>query len=203
MKKTIITVAALATFLVPVAAGAFTQEEGQQNREERKLSIEDRRNDLQNNRDQKIDERCKRIESKIEERKNRFEEGKTRRINAYDNMLVRIEKLAEKLKAKGYDVSKLETDIKILETKIEKFKTDYATFIASLGQTREFACGKSDGEFKGKLGEARKNLPTLRADVKDIHDFFRTTIKADFKAIRDQKVETDKTPETPDTSSNE
>jgi len=53
-----------------------------------------------------------------------------------------------------------------------------------LKDSQTFACGKSEGEFKTKITEARKVPELIKQDREDIKKFFQTTIKADLEAIK-------------------
>ncbi len=137
------------------------------------------------------EERCARITKKIENKTTGFDENKDRHYNAYKNLDDRLTKLSAKLKAKGYDVTELDADRVVLDEKISKFLTDYTAYMAKLGETKDYACGHSDGEFKGKLAEARALLKTVREDSQDIKNYFLNTIRPDIKKIRDQKPTTE------------
>lgn len=137
------------------------------------------------------EEKCARITKNIENRTAGFDENKDRHYEAYKNLKDRMEKFLAKLTEKGYDVTEFKADLTVLNTKIQKFADDYAAYQAKLGETKEYACGHSDGDFKAKLGEARVLLKTVREDSKDIKNYYLNTIKPDLKEIRKQKVATE------------
>jgi len=136
------------------------------------------------------EERCARITKNIEKRTENFEENKNKHYSAYKNLKDRIEKFVAKLSAKGYSIDDLAADLSVLDTKIQKFNTSYAAYQAKLGETKEYACGHSDEDFKVKLAEARTLLKTVREDSKDIKNYYLNTIRPDLKEIRKQKLET-------------
>lgn len=133
--------------------------------------------------------RCAKIQEKIAAKSVGFDENKDRHYNAYKNLRDRMEKLVARLEAKGYDVADLKDDLSVLDTKIQKFADDYVAYQAKLGETKDYACGHSNGEFKTKLQEARAFLRTVREDSKDIKSYYLNTIKPELKEIRKQKVE--------------
>jgi hypothetical protein len=133
------------------------------------------------------EEKCARITQNIENRTKGFDENKDRHYEAYKNLKDRMEKFVAKLTEKGYDVTELKADLVVLNSKIQKFADDYAAYQAKLGETKDYACGHSDGDFKAKLQEARVILKTVREDSKDIKNYYLNTIKPDLKAIRAQK----------------
>ncbi len=138
-----------------------------------------------------VEQRCARITKNIEKKTTGFDENKDRHYNAYKNLDDRLTKLSAKLKAKGYDVTELDADLVVLDGKIKTFATDYAAYLAKLGETKEYACGHSDGDFKAKLAEARALLKKVREDSQDIKNYFLNTIRPDIKKIRDQKPVTE------------
>lgn len=156
--------------------------EGIQN-EKNKLA--EKRLEFKESKEKMNEERCKNIETRIATRINRYENNRQMFQNVYGNMQTRLERLLAKLKAAGADTTQLEKDLVTLKTKIDKLETDQATFISTLKETQDFACGKSEGEFKAKFNEARKIPDVIRADRQDIRNFFQTTIKADLKTIRE------------------
>lgn len=135
--------------------------------------------------------RCAKIQEKIAAKTAGFDENKDRHYEAYKNLKDRMEKFLAKLTDKGYDVTEFKADLAVLNTKIQKFADDYAAYQVKLGETKDYACGHSDGDFKAKLAEARTLLKTVREDSKDIKSYYLNTIKPDLKAIRKQKVATE------------
>lgn len=148
-------------------------------------------------------ERCQKVESRVSTRLNRYENNGSMLQKVYDHMLTRLNRLADRLTTAGADTTKLKTDIASLKVLIDKLYADQKTFVEGLKTTQNFACGNSEGEFVGKLGEARKILPLIKSDRAAIKNFFQTTIKADLKAIRTElakkKTSTETTQEKPET----
>lgn len=134
-------------------------------------------------------DKCKNIESRIDTTIKRYENNQQMNERVFGQVKFRLERLAKMLEEKGYDVKQLRADIEILSGKIETLKTDYANFITSLKETQSSTCGRSQGEFVGKLGESRKVQQTIIDDRLDIRSYFQTTIKADLMAIRKQAEE--------------
>lgn len=132
--------------------------------------------------------KCAKIQEKIAAKTAGFDENKDRHYNAYKNLKDRMEKFVAKLEAKGYDVTDFKAEVVVLDGKIQKFATDYAAYQAKLGETKDYACGHSNGEFKAKLQEARTLLKMVREDSKDIKNYYLNTIKPELKEIRKQKV---------------
>ena len=105
-------------------------------------------------------------------------------LKRYQTLREKVARIITSLEAKGLDVTKLKTDLEMLDAKIKKAQDDYAAFIAKLKETKDLSCGSSEGEFKAKLDEARALLKTFREDLEDIRNFYKTTIKADVLELR-------------------
>jgi len=132
------------------------------------------------------EQRCEKIKEKIANRNEFFEKNKERQLNAYNNLSDRLNKFAEKLKLKGYDVSDLEADLKVLNEKIQKFSADQDAYIGELNGVKDYLCEKTDAESKTKMDELRASLKQVRQDAKDIREYYRNTIKPDLQAIKKQ-----------------
>jgi hypothetical protein len=149
-----------------------------------KTAMAEKRLEFQNNKEIMTQDRCKNIEEKIATRVGRYENNGQMIQSVYGNMQARLARLLERLNTAGADTTKLTADLATLNIKIEKLKADQATFMATLKDSQTFVCGKSEGEFKGKLDEARKVPELLKQDRQDIRNFFQTTIRVDLQEIR-------------------
>ncbi len=159
--------------------------------------------DIQQKKEEMLTQRCAKIQERIQNRMGNMEAGKENHMEVYQNMATRVSKFIERLSGEGYDTAKVKADLEILKTKIQKFSTDRAAQMTTLGETKNYACGKTDGEFKGKLAEARTSLQLVHADAMDIRKYMLTTVRPDIQALRTQKVEAKKTTDATKTSAPE
>lgn len=132
-------------------------------------------------------QRCTRLTQNIDRRINRFNGNKERHINQYNTAKQRLSQLVTKLQQKGYDVLQLQADSKIWDGKIQKFASDYVVVINTLNETKNVACGQSDGAFRSSLKQARQQIVVVHQDSIDARTYYQTVIKADIQALRDQK----------------
>ena len=211
MKKTIII--GLSVFLLAMASMAFAAEmensqENELKREEirnQKIEAKEERQELRLEKreereqamKQKREKRCANIQNKIQERVGNFDSLKNKHMAVYTNMQSRIQKFIDRLKGDGYDVSKIESDLKTLQEKIQKFSVDYKAYLVILGEAKTFKCGETDanatGEVKTKMQAVRASLKTVHQDAMDIRNFMQTTVMSDIRALRNQKVVEKKT----------
>lgn len=161
----------------------LTQTTVQTRREKQKEALEKLKKE-------RLEQRCKNIETRLDTRINRYENNKKMYENVFGNMSARLERLAERLEAKGADTTKLEADIKTLNEKINKLFADHDAFMKTLTDSSATICSEQTGEvrseLKAKIGEARKAIATVHEDRLDIKNFFQKTIKPDIMAIRKQ-----------------
>lgn len=142
----------------------------------------------------RLQERCTLVTQRIETTVARYNNNKDKHIQQYKNLAARLSALGEKLRAKGYDTSKLQADSKVLNDKITKLSQDYADFTSKLEATKQYACGSSQGAFKQALKTAQDQLKVVKADSVDIRNYYQTVIKPDIQAIRAQKPTPSTTP---------
>lgn len=162
------------------------REEIKQKIEDKKDSIQERKEERVQNREEKMERVCENIQSRVRTRINRYENSKNAHVKVFSNILNRLNKTVQRFEDMKLDVSKLKADVVVLESKIDKLYTDHDTFISELQTTEDFACGKSEGEFKAKLGEARKIAPEVKGDILDIREYYETTIRQDLLDLRAQ-----------------
>lgn len=171
-------VANLASFSIAFAA----PEDGTQGTERVKEKLEKL--------EERVKEGCEDIETRIAEKVTKFNGNKRKHISAYNNMLGRAKKFVEKLDEKGYDTSKVESDIKTLNEKIIKYARDYTTYNNKLIEAQNYACGKSHDEFVAKFAEAKEALKAVREDVIDIKNYYQNTLRVDLANIKNQAPKT-------------
>ena len=152
--------------------------------EDKRAQVTAKRLEFQEKEEAMAAEKCKNLETKIATRVSRYENNGQMLQKVYGNMKTRLDRLSAKLKTAGADTSKLDTDLAALYAKIDKLYADQALFMITLKETQTFVCGKSEGEFKGKIDQARKVPEIIKQDREDIKTLFQTTIKADLQAIR-------------------
>jgi len=129
---------------------------------------------------------CSTIETKIDEKITKFNTNQQGHVVAFGNLKTRITNLIARLDAKSIDTTKLKADQTQLNVLIEKFNTDYAAYIAKLQETQTSTCGKSSGQFRTTLKEARALLLVVKADVTAVKDYMNNTMKPDIEALRAQ-----------------
>lgn len=125
-----------------------------------------------------------RIDAKLKE----YENKKDVEFPRIEKILATLKARLTPLKEKGADTTKLEADIKSLEEKLTKAKADYAAFIAKLKDTKNYTCGKSEGDFLKALQASNIAHRTFIASIKDMRKQLRIGILGDLQAIKSKGV---------------
>jgi len=137
--------------------------------------------------ERKITAVCGAVNKRIDAKINNYNERKDLHIAKNQRNVSRWKELADRLEKKGYDVTKLRTDLKTLEIMLTTAAANYSTFISKLETSKNYDCGESKGKFKEMLEGSKVKLSTFRTEAKSIADFIKNTIMPDLKAIRAQK----------------
>ncbi len=132
--------------------------------------------------------KCDLIEANVTRKITNFEANRNKHVASYIRTKEKVAAMVTKLEAKGYDVTKLKADLIEYDAKIKKFSDDHAAYIAALTSTQEFACGKSEGEFKTQLIAARGILKAVHDDSVAIRTYWAETVKPDLLALKAQTI---------------
>jgi hypothetical protein len=193
MRKKMLMLALFSMTSLAAAHGAnafMTEEQKTQRKNDLTAARETKQEERTQKKEAGAEQRCAMIQERIQNRIGNFDDKKDMHMAVYANMVDRISKFIEKLSGEGYDTAKIKADLETLQEKIAKFSTDKDARLAALNETKSFACGHSDGEFKAKLAEARKALQLVRADAMDIRKYMLTIVRPDIQALNKQRVET-------------
>lgn len=128
--------------------------------------------------------RCSVATTRIDERIKFYTDHKEDHAKRYSNIKERVSRVINILKGKGVDVTKLQTDLTTLDSKIKIFNDAVVAFQAKLEATKSFNCGNSEGQFKAAVKEAQAARQAVFAAAKDVQSFFTGTILPDIKAVR-------------------
>lgn len=135
---------------------------------------------------QQIENRCNLITQRVDLIINKYNTTKKLHLERYQNIKTRVEKLTTNLGAKGFDVSKLQTDLQQLNSLILTFSNQYQSFIGQLTESKSLVCGNGSGDYKAKVQESRATLLTARETSLDIRALINNTIRPDIQALREQ-----------------
>lgn len=181
MKKTVVIVVVVLASLLCFGLSAVAYAGGQAR--EPSSAVQQRQEQRQEVQQQAAQNLQQRIDLVI----TRFNNNKDRHIAAYNRAKAEVEQIVTTLGAKGYDVSKLKTDLVTWDQMVVKAAGDYAAFISKLEATKAFTPGQAGGQFAAALADSRAALVLARQDFLDVRTFYQTTIRPDVAALATQQ----------------
>ena len=155
----------------------------QQRLDKRKTEVKTRLNALEKTR---LQTRCKAAQGNLSSLKGRITGIETSRTEVYGHLVERLTNLQTKLKAAGLDTAALEQQIMTLQTKIDTFNTDLATYKEAVSDLAGMDCASDPDAFKASLETARTLRQKLVQDGKDIKAYLSDTIKPTLQTLRSQ-----------------
>jgi chromosome segregation ATPase len=150
---------------------------------------------------QKAQERQEARQERIEDRAERHCDIVNKRIDArishyeqhYNDVEARMARVTQRttdfinrLETKGYDVSKVRSDLATLEEMRATRRNLYTAFINELEEAKQYDCGDSEGAFKTAMEESRGALAKWRDQVKANREYINGTLRPDLQALRGQ-----------------
>ncbi len=142
----------------------------------------------------RIENKCSAIESRVRAHVNNLSVRKDNHIEVYRSAHTRWLELADRLTSQGYDTAIFRTHLATLTIMIEDLATDYSQFVIDAEKSLTFDCMSQMVNFKGQMNSSRQSLATFRTSAKQIHDYIKNVIRADLRALRQQKATITPTP---------
>jgi hypothetical protein len=116
----------------------------------------------------------------------RFNNNKDRHIAVYNATRAKVVEIVTAMTAKGYDTTKLQSDLQTWDQMVQKAAADYATFISLLQSAEQFTPLESGGQFWNAINQARAQLRVFRQDSLDVRSEYQTVIRPDVAALASQ-----------------
>ncbi len=139
---------------------------------------------LTNLEQEKIKTRCKAAQGVVTSLSEKVKNNGPNRTKAYTELVSRLTALIDRLKAKGVDVTELQQELAVLQTKIDTFNTDLAAYKQALSDLKNVDCSTDPTAFKAALEASRAARDKLIADAADIKAYVKDTIKPTLEKIR-------------------
>lgn len=130
-------------------------------------------------------DRCDLVETKISNLTTRLQNEESARQQHHQNMIDRLNKLIDALSAKSINTDKLKADVATLTDKKNAWQQQYTALLDKLAATKQYACGKSNGEFRQALLDAQAQRRTMRQTNVDFWNYVLNTVKPDLKTARE------------------
>lgn len=133
---------------------------------------------------ERLKTRCKPAQTVVKTEHDRFSSKVVGRTRAYAELTDKLDKLVARLKAKNVDVTELQNEIAVLQTKIATFNADLAAYKQALSDLRLVNCTTDPTAFQAALVTARTAHEALLNDAKDIRSYVKDTIKVTLHSIK-------------------
>lgn len=130
--------------------------------------------------------RCTEVTNHINTLLTRLQNDESVRENRHQKVVDRLNALIPKLDAKNVDTSGLKTAVSALSDKKTTWQAAYTALLSKLEATKQYACGKSEGQFKQATLDARTQRKTMHAANVDFWSYVKNTVKPDLKTARNQ-----------------
>lgn len=146
----------------------------------------ERKEEVKENIAQRVENRCELLTTRIDNKIDTFEANKQDHIDNYNAIKARLENAMITLTEKGYNVSSLQEHVSIWDGMIKEYAVSYQAFIDVLYESKDYACGESEGAFKDAMNRARMQILEARQQRLEIRNYYQTVIREDIKALREQ-----------------
>ena len=120
---------------------------------------------------------CARLENRIQQRLDQYASHKDKWSSRHQGIVKRLEDLADKMEARGCDVSTLRANLQTYQNLIEAFAAAFRDFHASLQGSQTYACGESEGQFVAQVQESQPKLALVKQRASELHTFVQTTLR--------------------------
>jgi hypothetical protein len=134
----------------------------------------------------RLKNRCKASQGLISRVEKRIKGIETSRTRVYDNIVNHLNALVTKLKANDIDTTELEASLTTLQTKIDAFNTDLATYKQAVSDLVAIECQDDPEGFQASLEAARAALEKVKTDAKEVRTYLKDTIKPLIVGLRSQ-----------------
>jgi hypothetical protein len=132
----------------------------------------------------RIESRCIAAQGLVKVKLNNSTASVTGRTKAYNDVTSNLHALSTTLSAKGIDVTTLNADLIVLQTKITSLTVMNAAYQQALSDVAALDCKADPVAFKAALTAARSNQEALFKASKDIRTYITDTIKPVLKALK-------------------
>jgi hypothetical protein len=137
-------------------------------------------------RQERQDQRARIIQERIDLIIARFNNNRERHIASYSAVKAKVTEIVKTMSAKGYDTSRLASDLQTWDVMLVKIGNDYSTVISLLQTARQYAPYASQGQFVSAMSQARAQLRVVRQDSLDARNMYQTVIRPDVRALAGQ-----------------
>jgi hypothetical protein len=127
---------------------------------------------------------CENVENNLQKRVQTFEANRNRSVDQFEKIRLRLSNLVDTLEDEGYDVVTLRADLVTFEGMVYEYKQNHESYMYALGESRTYACSRTEGEFKAKLTTTRTRLKAVHENGVALKTFWAKTLREDLQALK-------------------
>lgn len=158
----------------------------QEHIEETRAKVQETRAQVQTNREARVETRCNLSTQRIELWTSRYANNQSRFQKIEERVGQTVDTVIERAKAAGKDTSELEAAVATYKTKVDMASAEYSTLISLLNDTKQYACGESEGAFKDALSKAKTQMTKTRQSVLDARTYYQQSVRTAAQALLQQ-----------------
>ena len=158
--------------------------------QERKEELEQKRLEWNEKKDEFAERRCEVLEKRVDLAIDRYTNNNSRYMEVFENLIEKLTAFADRSEDAGQDVTALRADIETLRTKVDEINTAYGEYIQELSDSKAFACGQAEGEYKTTLKTALQSHLAVKKMIIETRSFYQNEIKPDLKRLREERRNT-------------
>jgi hypothetical protein len=134
----------------------------------------------------RIAERCVAAQAVVQGKLKNNGVASVARITAYDTIMTNLQSIVTTAQTNKVDVSELQREIALLQTKITTFKTVDSTYQQVLTDLGALDCKTDPIAFKAALEAAKTGQTAVFTSAKDIKAYFTGTVKTTLQTLKTQ-----------------
>lgn len=169
---------------------AATAQEALQQRQaqfqENKAKYQETKEQIQENREVRTAERCSLATSRIDLWTSRYSNNKSRFVKVVEQAQETTDQVVARAKANGKNTAELEAAVTEFRRLSDIALADYDKLMSDLNNTKQYACGESEGAFAEAMNVARQQSMTTRQHSLDARLYYQNTVRPAAKALLNQ-----------------
>ncbi len=184
---------ALALSLCLVVATPASAATLQEQREARQAQVQATKEQIQATQEQRqvireesLDQRCSLVTQRIDLWTTRYANNQSRFQKVEDQLVKITDQVIARAKNADKDTTALEAAVTEFRRLSDITSAEYQELIAALNNTKQYACGESEGAFKNALTAARSQMQVTRQASLNARSYYQKSVRPAAQALLNQ-----------------
>lgn len=135
----------------------------------------------------KIENTCENITKRIDKQIEKWDDNEPGKHKGYTAIVTKVQNIIKRLEGKGYDLTDLKSALQNLNDAILKRHTDAQVLNNLLKDTKQYACGDSEGKFKEAMEKIKDQWKVVHADTMEIRNIWQNQVRPEIRKLKAQK----------------